>query len=50
MDPVPRIVSATEWSHIERGLAQRLVALNLFLKDVYHEQHIPPRPGSSSPG
>lgn len=40
MDPVPRIVQASEWKHIERGLTQRLTALNLFLKDVYHEQHI----------
>ncbi len=40
MDPVPRIIPAVEWAVIERGLAQRLVALNLFLKDVYHDQHI----------
>jgi uncharacterized circularly permuted ATP-grasp superfamily protein len=40
MDPVPRIIPAHEWALIERGLAQRLLALNLFLKDVYHEQHI----------
>src|SRR6476619_6533493 len=40
MDPVPRIIPADEWDHIERGLAQRIVALNLFLKDIYHDQHI----------
>src|SRR6476620_5069449 len=40
MDPVPRIIPAEEWNHIERGLAQRLTALNLFLKDVYHDQLI----------
>jgi uncharacterized circularly permuted ATP-grasp superfamily protein len=40
MDPVPRIIPAREWSHIERGLIQRLTALNLFLKDIYHEQRI----------
>jgi uncharacterized circularly permuted ATP-grasp superfamily protein len=40
MDPVPRIIPAEEWRHIEDGLAQRLTALNLFLKDVYHDQHI----------
>jgi uncharacterized circularly permuted ATP-grasp superfamily protein len=40
MDPVPRIIPAEEWAHIERGLVQRLIALNLFLKDVYHEQLI----------
>ncbi len=40
MDPVPRIIPAGEWQLIERGLVQRLTALNLFLKDIYHEQHI----------
>jgi uncharacterized circularly permuted ATP-grasp superfamily protein len=39
-DLIPRIVPADEWSHIERGLVQRLTALNLFLQDVYHEQRI----------
>src|SRR4051812_40496466 len=40
MDPVPRIIPAVEWGQIERGLVQRLTALNLFLKDVYHDQLI----------
>jgi len=40
MDPVPRIIPAHEWEHIEQGLVQRLTALNLFLKDLYHDQHI----------
>jgi uncharacterized circularly permuted ATP-grasp superfamily protein len=40
MDPVPRIIPAREWQRIEQGLAQRLTALNLFLKDIYHEQFI----------
>jgi uncharacterized circularly permuted ATP-grasp superfamily protein len=40
MDPVPRIIPAREWQHIEHGLVQRLTALNLFLKDVYHNQLI----------
>ncbi len=40
MDPVPRIIPAHEWAHIEKGLVQRLTALNLFLKDVYHDQLI----------
>lgn len=39
-DLVPRIVPADEWDVIERGLKQRLKALNLFLHDVYHEQKI----------
>jgi uncharacterized circularly permuted ATP-grasp superfamily protein len=40
MDPVPRIIPAGEWRRIEQGLVQRLTALNLFLKDVYHDQLI----------
>ena len=39
-DLIPRIIPASEWEHIERGLIQRLMALNLFLHDVYHEQRI----------
>lgn len=39
-DIIPRIITAAEWSHIEKGIAQRLKALNLFLKDVYHNQFI----------
>ena len=31
---------AEEWAHIEKGLIQRLTALNLFLHDIYHEQKI----------
>lgn len=40
MDPVPRIIPAAEWKRIEAGLVQRLTTLNLFLKDLYHEQFI----------
>ncbi len=36
IDCVPRLLTAAEWDHVERGLKQRLAALNLFLKDVYH--------------
>ncbi len=39
-DLIPRIVSATEWARIERGLRQRIHALNLFIDDIYHEQRI----------
>jgi uncharacterized circularly permuted ATP-grasp superfamily protein len=39
-DLVPRIVGASEWTYIERGLKQRIHALNLFIDDVYHEQRI----------
>ncbi|MEP6755144.1 MAG: circularly permuted type 2 ATP-grasp protein [Chthonomonadales bacterium] len=40
VDLLPRIIPADEWSHIERGLKQRVHALNLFLKDVYNDQKI----------
>src|SRR6266849_7615600 len=39
-DLLPRIISAAEWRTLERGLTQRLTAINLFLKDVYHDQRI----------
>jgi uncharacterized circularly permuted ATP-grasp superfamily protein len=39
-DLVPRIVPAAEWSRIERGLKQRILALNLFIDDLYHDQKI----------
>jgi uncharacterized circularly permuted ATP-grasp superfamily protein len=39
-DLIPRIIAAHEWSQIERGLTQRLTALNLFLRDIYHEGRI----------
>jgi uncharacterized circularly permuted ATP-grasp superfamily protein len=37
---MPRIISAKEWEYLERGLIQRITALNLFLHDIYHEQRI----------
>ena len=39
-DLIPRIIPRREWEHVERGLVQRIKALNLFLKDLYHEQRI----------
>ncbi|MBI3878443.1 MAG: circularly permuted type 2 ATP-grasp protein [Verrucomicrobia bacterium] len=39
-DLLPRIISAKEWEGLERGLVQRITALNLFLHDIYHEQKI----------
>src|SRR5262245_22996821 len=39
-DLIPRIVPAKEWDRIERGLRQRITALNLFIDDVYHQQRI----------
>ena len=37
---IPRIVPAGEWDHIERGLKQRVHALNAFIDDIYHDQKI----------
>ena len=37
IDCVPRILTASEWEHIEAGIKQRLRAVNLFLRDIYHE-------------
>lgn len=39
-DIIPRIITGKEWDHVEKGIAQRLKALNLFLKDIYSEQAI----------
>jgi uncharacterized circularly permuted ATP-grasp superfamily protein len=39
-DLVPRIIPFSEWKEVERGLIQRITALNLFLHDIYHEQKI----------
>ena len=39
-DLVPRVLTADEWRTLERGLEQRVRALNLFLQDVYHDQRI----------
>jgi uncharacterized circularly permuted ATP-grasp superfamily protein len=39
-DIIPRIVEAADWVTIERGLKQRMQALNLFIDDVYHDQKV----------
>jgi uncharacterized circularly permuted ATP-grasp superfamily protein len=39
-DLVPRIIPGKEWEHVERGLTQRIIALNMFLHDIYHDQRI----------
>jgi len=39
-DVIPRVLSAVEWETIERGVIQRVTALNRFIEDVYHEQRI----------
>jgi uncharacterized circularly permuted ATP-grasp superfamily protein len=39
-DLIPRIIPRQEWEHVEAGLSQRITALNLFLRDIYHGQKI----------
>ena len=39
-DPIPRLIDAAEWKVIERGLEQRVRALNLFIRDVYHDRRL----------
>lgn len=39
-DVIPRIIEANEWRRIDRGLKQRIQALNMFIDDIYHEQRI----------
>jgi uncharacterized circularly permuted ATP-grasp superfamily protein len=39
-DPIPRIITAADWALLERGLEQRVRALNAFLGDVYGEKRI----------
>ncbi len=39
-DIIPRIIPAVEWAMLQQGLKQRVQALNLFVHDLYHEQHI----------
>ena len=40
-DVVPRIIDAAEWAHVEKGLKQRVTALNAFLRDIYGPQERP---------
>ncbi len=55
-DLVPRMVTAREWERIEKGLEQRIRALNLFIDDLYHDRKVvkdrvvPPEIISSSKG
>src|SRR5260370_11716496 len=48
-DLVPRIVAAAEWSWIDRGLKQRIRALNLFIDDIYHNHNLVTDPLLPSP-
>jgi uncharacterized circularly permuted ATP-grasp superfamily protein len=40
LDLIPRIIPGDEWDQLELGLKQRIIALNLFIDDIYHDQKI----------
>ncbi|CAM4468553.1 hypothetical protein MB901379_03313 [Mycobacterium basiliense] len=40
LDLVPRVISATEWARLERGITQRVKALEMYLDDIYGDQEI----------
>ena len=40
LDVIPRIINATDWDEIDKGLHQRIKAINLFIDDLYHDQKI----------
>lgn len=39
-DIIPRVIPRSEWLQVEAGLKQRVRALNCFIDDIYHDQHI----------
>lgn len=39
-DSVPRVIKKEDWDYLERGLQQRVEALNMFLWDIYHDKKI----------
>lgn len=40
LDIIPRIINKHDWDYIDKGLQQRIYALNLFINDIYHDQKI----------
>ena len=39
-DVIPRVITDSDWGRLERGVQQRVTAINAFLWDIYHRQHI----------
>ncbi|MGN0728726.1 circularly permuted type 2 ATP-grasp protein [Treponema sp.] len=39
-DPIPRVISASDWEYLKTGLVQRVTALNMFLADIYSKKQI----------
>ncbi|WP_179353876.1 circularly permuted type 2 ATP-grasp protein [Winogradskyella vidalii] len=40
LDIIPRIINNKEWNYLEKGLQQRIKALNLFIQDIYNDQKV----------
>ncbi|CAM4402877.1 circularly permuted type 2 ATP-grasp protein [Zobellia nedashkovskayae] len=40
LDIIPRIIGDSEWTSLEKGLQQRIKALNLFIQDIYNDQKV----------
>lgn len=40
LDIIPRIISSQDWDFLEKGLKQRIIALNMFIDDLYHDQKV----------
>jgi uncharacterized circularly permuted ATP-grasp superfamily protein len=40
LDIIPRIIDGKDWDYLEKGLKQRIYALNLFIHDIYNDQKI----------
>ncbi|WP_405571150.1 circularly permuted type 2 ATP-grasp protein [Winogradskyella sp. Asnod2-B02-A] len=40
LDIIPRIIGSNEWTELEKGLQQRIKALNLFIQDIYNDQKV----------
>lgn len=40
LDIIPRIVSGADWDFLEKGLKQRIIALNMFIEDIYNDQKV----------
>ncbi|MGJ8549641.1 circularly permuted type 2 ATP-grasp protein [Winogradskyella wichelsiae] len=40
LDIIPRIINNKEWNHLEKGLQQRIRALNMFIQDIYNDQNV----------
>lgn len=40
IDIIPRVINANEWDELQKGLVQRITALNMFVQDIYNEQKI----------